>query len=241
MPKINNNNVSIIQITILNLTNPFIHFSSSSTSSSSSSLDLNIHDQIDAVVSRVNLASMLFGIVGNLICICVFNYNKILLKKRFNWYLLMLACVDCIFCCVVFSNYLVFTLYRQQRALYDLSSLTCYCTDFVVNSVDEYSVLLTLLLSIDRLYAIRRPINIKLFVTYRYQKQVTAFGFALITLVSLPYFLLSQRSYVIPTHMEKPIKNLSNNNSSQHIGEYMAVTVEPFCKYELFAESWVSN
>ena len=136
MAKINNN-VSIIQITILNLTNPFIHFVSSSTSSSSSSLDLNIHDQIDAVVSRVNLASMFFGIVGNLICICVFNYNKILLKKRFNWYLLMLACVDCIFCCVVFANYLVFTLSESSILNSLLNPLSYHLFDVIIITLNK--------------------------------------------------------------------------------------------------------
>jgi hypothetical protein len=258
MPKVNynnnnnnNNNNTVAIILQLITQNTYDNTNLNSKNNDASTIDqiqtyTNIHDRIDAVVSRVNLASMFFGIVANLVCICVFNYNKILLKKRFNWYLFVLACVDCIFCSIVFANYLVFTVYRQERALYDLSAITCYATDFVVNSVDEYSVLLTLLLSIDRLYAIRRPINIKLFVTYRYQKQVTAVGFAIITLVSLPYFLLSQRTYVVPSSSSS--NQLVNDggggngtDSATSINKSGVETFMPFCKYELFVDISQSN
>ena len=211
-------NITVLQITILNATDfhsyPYHYPYYTHSSNYHHYATTTIHDKIDAIVSRINLVSMLFGVVGNLICMCVFN-NKILLKKRFNWYLLMLALVDFVFCFIVFANYMVFTL-DNAKALYDLSKFTCYFTDFIVNNVDEYSVYLTLLLSVDRLYAIRRPINIKFFVTYRYQKQLALAGMSVITLASVPYFFLSQREYVVP-----------NGND-----EYD----EAFCKYELFLD-----
>ncbi len=177
----------------------------------------DIHQQIDVLVSRVNMGQMLFGIIGNLICICVFK-NKALLKKRFNWYLLILAFIDCIFCAIVFLNYLVYNI-KEERALYDLSKFTCYFTDFIVNSVDEYSVFLTLLLSIDRLNAIINPIRNKFFITNRYQKQLTIIGIVLITLANSPYFYLSQRTYIIPSnhHHHHPLvkKSTSFQNSKE--------------------------
>ena len=193
---------------------------------------IGIHQQIDALVSRINLGSMLFGIVGNFLCICVFK-NKALLKKRFNWYLLILAFIDCIFCTIVFLNYLVFNI-NQERALYDLSKFTCYFTDFIVNSVDEYSVFLTLLLSIDRLNAITNPIRNKFFVTNRYQKQLTFVGMALITLVNMPYFFLSQRMYVIPEHVETSSKEtLEYDTDDSLVGHHK----QPYCEYETFMEN----
>jgi hypothetical protein len=55
--------------------------------------------------------------------------------------------------------------FTKRRALYDLSIFTCYFTDFTVNILDELSVYFVLLMSIDRLQAIRCPIKIKLFIT----------------------------------------------------------------------------
>ncbi len=52
--------------------------------------DEAIHYLIDNVVSRINLATMLFGIIGNLICIFVL-VQKSLINRKFNWYLLALA------------------------------------------------------------------------------------------------------------------------------------------------------
>lgn len=55
------------------------------TNASLNTNDFDIHDRIDRVVARINLGSMLFGIVGNFICICVLM-QKPLLKRKFNWF-----------------------------------------------------------------------------------------------------------------------------------------------------------
>ena len=141
----------------------------------------------DHIVSQLNVALMFFGIVGNMTCLCVLT-NRKLYKKRFNRYLLTLAFVELCFSSIVFANYLIFSLYQpkehhhhhRRRTLYDLSRFTCYYIDFIVNILDELSVYLMLLLSIDRLYAIREPIKTKLFVTQQKQKRCVLAGVLLI-------------------------------------------------------------
>ena len=156
----------------------------------------------DHIVSQLNVALMFFGIVGNMTCLCVLT-NRKLYKKRFNRYLLTLAFVELCFSSIVFANYLIFSLYQpkehhhhhRRRTLYDLSRFTCYYIDFIVNILDELSVYLMLLLSIDRLYAIREPIKTKLFVTQQKQKRCVLAGVLLIVFFNLPYFLMHQYQF----------------------------------------------
>ncbi|RMZ92990.1 hypothetical protein BpHYR1_053706, partial [Brachionus plicatilis] len=93
----------------------------------------SIHHKIDNVVVSINLCQMLFGILGNLICICILM-QKTLLNRRFNLYLLFLAIADFSFCVIVFINYYI-AFVNPLRALYDLSKLTCYFTDYIVGSI----------------------------------------------------------------------------------------------------------
>ena len=154
----------------------------------------------DHIVSQLNVALMFFGIVGNMTCLCVLT-NRKLYKKRFNRYLLTLAFVELCFSSIVFTNYLIFSLYQpkehhhRRRTLYDLSRFTCYYIDFIVNILDELSVYLMLLLSIDRLYAIREPIKTKLFVTQQKQKRCVLAGVLLVVFFNLPYFLMHQYQF----------------------------------------------
>ncbi|CAF1055924.1 unnamed protein product [Brachionus calyciflorus] len=177
-----------------------------STSHPSTTTIENIHLKVDKIVARINFCQMLFGVIGNLICIFILM-QKTLLNRRFNLYLLILALADFIFCLIVFINYyIVYT--NPSRALYDLSKITCYFTDYVVSSIDAFCVFLTLILSIDRLYAIKRPIKSKMFFTYRFPKRIAASGYLLILLIKSPDLFLSQRQYIIPT---TTLNNLTEN------------------------------
>lgn len=194
--------------------------SSSSTRFSSSPMSLNpteppsIHEKIESIVARVNLGSMLFGILGNFICILVLM-QKTLLNRRFNWYLLILALADMIFCFIVFVNYyIVFT--NPSRALYDLSKLTCYFTDYVVSSIDAFCVFLTLVLSIDRLYAIKRPIKSKMFLTYRFPKRIALLGYLTLLIIKSPELFLSQRKYITPSTSALNLSENVNFNSTRN-------------------------
>lgn len=67
---------------IIDLNNSDINSLNNSTNTSVILLD--IHDKIYSLIVRLNIGTMLFGIIGNLICICVLS-QKPLLKRRFNW------------------------------------------------------------------------------------------------------------------------------------------------------------
>ncbi len=122
--------------------------------------------QIDDLVSKFNMGSMLFGIFANLLCISVFA-NKTQLKRKFHYFLLALANADLLYCLLVFLNYLVFII-DPPNVLYDLNSFTCYLTDYIIGSIDSFCILITMVLSIDRVYAITKPLNFKEFPTYRF-------------------------------------------------------------------------
>jgi len=124
----------------------------------------------DEIVAKVNLSSMLFGIFGNLICVGVLAHKK-MLKKRFHLYLLALAFSDLFYCLTVFSNYAVFV-FNPPDLLYEVSSFTCYFTDYIYKSFDATGVILTLIVSLDRTYAITRPIQFRNFFTLRFPKTI---------------------------------------------------------------------
>ena len=133
-----------------------------------------LSDFIDRIVSKINLCSMAFGIVGNLFCIIVL-FNKHMLQKRFHYYLLALAFSDLFYCLIVFSNYAYFII-NPPNLLYDLAWSTCYLTDFAYKSFDSIGVILTLIVSFDRVYAIRNPLALRNFFTYRFPKRIILFA-----------------------------------------------------------------
>ena len=53
----------------------------------------------------LNLFVLSFGIIGNLLCIYVF-LQKNMIARKFNWYLLILAIAELIYCLFVFFDYL---------------------------------------------------------------------------------------------------------------------------------------
>jgi len=176
--------------------------------------DESVHDFADYIVSRINLSTMLFGIFGNLTCIFVLA-QKTLLNKKFNWFLLTLAIADLAYCFIVFISYLVYVLSEADPAqvIYDVSQLTCYLTDYVVHSIDSFCVFLTLILSVDRLYAIMNPIKARFFVTYRFPKLITTSCFIVLLSVKAPEIFLSQREFK-PVLIANSESNISNKVSA---------------------------
>lgn len=126
-----------------------------------------------------------------------------------------MAAADLFFCVIVFTNYYI-VLTNQTSALYDYSWFTCYFTDYIVNSLDAFCVFLTLILSVDRLYAIIRPIQNKMFFTYRYPKRIAVFGYLALLAIKLPELFLSQRKYMSSSDLgiNQPNSNPTNPNDS---------------------------
>ena len=176
--------------------------------------------QIDDLVSKFNMSSMLFGIAANLLCISVFA-NKSELKRKYHYYLLTLAIADLLYYLVVFLDYLVFVL-DPPNVLYDLSHLTCYLTDYIIGSIDSFCVLTTMVLSIDRVYAITQPLKYTEFSTYRFPRLLILLNALFCLSLKAPEILLHQREYTL--EQNKPecsptVQNLTLTPST-HVKSY---------------------
>lgn len=109
-------------------------------------------------------------------------------------YLIVEAVADLIYSTIVFINYLIIF----NDANLDLSQLSwvlCQFTEFVLNIIDSYCIFLTLTLSFDRLYAILKPLKIKLLFTYLHPKRTATIGFFTLLVVKLPELFFSQVEY----------------------------------------------
>jgi predicted transposase len=197
-----------------------------STSDSFSLFSPTPHDFIVHLITIINFYSMLFGIFSNLVCICVF-VQKTLLKKKINFYLLILAMIDFVFCIILSIHY--FLLKRMSITLYDFSLISCYMTDYVVSTIDTFGVYLTLVMSVDRFYAITRPIKSKNFFTSRFAKRIILSGYFALLLIKLPDLLFNQREYIRNAksesddqilakliHLYNNASNTSSNRKREH-------------------------
>ena len=121
----------------------------------------------------LNLILSFFGIIGNSVCIYVFVQKQMITRKQ-NWYLLAIAIFELIFCLVIFSDYMCQTIHEERFFLHELNKYSETTMNFLIHATDMYLVVLTLFLSIDRLYAIKNPFTIKSFVTNEHTKMVIA-------------------------------------------------------------------
>ena len=124
-----------------------------------------------------NLILMIIGVIGNSLCIKIYS-KKEMRKNKFNWYLLVLAIFELIFCFILFANYLFQIVHPKKYFLYELNNFLGILMGFLIRTIDSYLVLITLYLSIDRLYAIKHPIEIKDFITNLHVKYFISITFA---------------------------------------------------------------
>jgi hypothetical protein len=141
-----------------------------SNKSSNFSIDEDIA-KLDEIGFNLNISSMALGVVNNMITIFVLLHKR-LRKRKFNWYLLALTIFEFIFCLTVFTDYIFIKFNKEQIFLHDLNEVSFMVIDYIIHSTDSCSVVLTLLLTIDRLYAIKKPMKIKQFVTNLHAKKL---------------------------------------------------------------------
>jgi cytochrome c-type biogenesis protein CcmH/NrfF len=176
--------------------------------------------QVFSSLAKAHLVIAMFGIIGNTICICVF-FQKNLLIRKFNWYLLILSIAEFFFCCIVFANTIVYAIAPAEgRMMTDLFLIPCYINEYLVNCIDAFCVFLTLLLSIDRLKAILDPINSRLFFTNRYPKRITFTSLIIIMIIKSTEIILAQRRFINNT------MQLEDNSTNCDFSE---VTILPRC------------
>lgn len=134
-------------------------------------------------IDAINFYLMLFGIVSNILCICIL-LNRNLRKRKFNFYLLVLANVELIFCIIVFIGYLCYVVPMKSILMIDLLSY------FLIHFTDSFAVNITLLLSVDRLYAVQCPISVKNFITNKRPKLLILISALIVLIIILPYIVL---------------------------------------------------
>lgn len=148
---------------------------------------------VDLIVSRLNFLSMLIGLSSNFLCLLVFC-NRQLLAKKFYYFLLAHIVIDFLFCAIVLINYAIY-IFDSPHLIYDMSYLTCFYVDFIVESLDIFTVLMALMISIERLIAVAMPLKLREFVTHRYPKQIIATCALVIFAIKSPELFISFREY----------------------------------------------
>ena len=138
--------------------------------------------KFEHISSSFTLFLMGIGVFVNTLSVIIFLQKK-LLKSKFNWYLLLLAIIELVFCLIVLINYLFSVINETKVYLHELNKISGIIIDFIIHTSNSCSNLLTLLLSIDRLYAIKFPLKIKLFVTNLHTRKLMASSLALLILL----------------------------------------------------------
>jgi hypothetical protein len=141
----------------------------------------------ETVACYLNIGILVFGVIMNTISISAFAHKE-LRKRKFNWYLLVLTIVELIFCLIVLTDYM-FSVFGERIFLHAFNKITNILIDFTIHTSDSYITALTLLLTLDRLYAIKRPMQIKMFITNLHAKKM-------MTISLLIVFLLKASSHV---------------------------------------------
>lgn len=83
----------------------------------------------------------------------------------------------------------------EKKDLRDLSWTACKFNDYIFESLNAFGVLITLILSIDRLYAIARPMQIRMFATYLYPKLISLILYFVILAVQSPVLFFTHPVY----------------------------------------------
>jgi hypothetical protein len=192
-----NNNNKIISIHEENWNISTISVISTTTTTETSSLSkANIIDEDEYIsaIDIINFFFMLVGVFTNLICICIFS-QKSLLKRKFNWYLLVLSVLDLTFCIVLSSDYAYRLASTKTMFLHELNIYISITMDFIAHTSDSLTIILTLILSIDRLYAITNPIKNKYFMTNTHTKAIISTSLLIVCIIRLPSAIVCRFCY----------------------------------------------
>ena len=109
-----------------------------------------------------------------------------MIKRKFNWYLLILAICELIFCSILFIDYAFRFMNPGKLSLHDANIFLKIMIDFFVHTTDSFSCVITLLLSIDHMYAIRNPNKIRNFITNLHSKSLLMLIFVCLIILKMP-------------------------------------------------------
>ena len=148
-------------------------------------------NSFDNAACKLNAILNTIGIFINIMCMYIFMQKK-LLKFKFNWYLLALSVIELLFCLLLSIDYIFHELSFQSILLHDFNSFTKSAFDFAIHTTDSYTIVLTLLLSIDRFNACSKPLKTKYLITNVYAKSLIGFSFVLLLLLKTPSFVFCE-------------------------------------------------
>jgi hypothetical protein len=142
------------------------------------------------ILYKINFCIILtFGVLGNVCSIYVY-LQKSMRKRKFNWYLLVLACFEIFFNMLLSVDYLYKMLNENSIFLHDINVYTNMLIDYLIHLIDSYVTIITLILSIDRLNAIKNLATQRNLITYQHAKFLIFLTFLIIFLLKIPVLIL---------------------------------------------------
>ena len=145
------------------------------------------------ISSYLNLALFTMGVIGNAICIYVFGQQE-MRRSKFNWFLLVIAIYELIFCLILSLDYIFQFINNEKILLHQFNKTLYIIFDITVHAIDSYLSIIRLILSVDRLYAIRNQLNMKNFVTNLNSKFFNLTIFFIILFLRIPSAFLCSRN-----------------------------------------------
>ena len=168
------------------------NFSIVSGSKNNSSKILSDLDSLEKIANRSNIVLMTIGVFINSVCIFIF-LQKELLRRKFNWFLLVLSVCELIFCLVLSIDFIFKEVSTQAIKLHHLNEFTKIAFNFTIHTLDSYGVILTLLFTIDRFYAFKNPLQIKDFITNLHAKALIGLSYVVLLLLKIPSFVFCEK------------------------------------------------
>ena len=144
---------------------------------------------LQSIACILNAFILIIGIISNIVSSCTLLQKK-LRKRKFNWYLLVTSIIEFLYCLILLVDYLFSLIYTKKIFLHSFNQISRIIIDFAVHTSDSYIGILTLFLSLDRLYAIKHPLLIKEYFTNLHAKFIIIVSFfSIILLKSLSFAL----------------------------------------------------
>jgi hypothetical protein len=142
-------------------------------------------DEMVYTTTGLNLSFLAIGFIGNGLCIYAFS-KKRMRSVKLNLYSLAIAVFQFIFCLFLFGDY-IYRLFSSEKVfLHQFNKILNILFDCSIHTIDSYLAVLRLILSIDRLYAIKKPLNIKTFATNLHANRFIILTFLLLILLKIP-------------------------------------------------------
>ena len=153
---------------------------------------------IDAIACKLTIFFMVTGVVVNSLSIYIFLQKK-LQKGKLNWYLLTLSVLELIFCLILSIDYIFNEIYIPKMFLHNLNNYTKIGIDFTIHTIDTYTIVLTLYLTVDRLHAFNKPLQLKNFITNLHAKSLIGFSFLVLLALEIPTYSFCVNKIIITT------------------------------------------